>query len=216
MLKSVGGEAIAKISKTATCIFLRIAMGIHLGINAGSTATAAYSLVPHTITSIVFFGLLIFFFQTGLFPFVGTLIQQDLFSESFKFQSLLMIAHVAVSAIFLVIHFFVESIEDEAERTNTQITLQNVFNIISSVVCSIIFFLCFLSHKTSIGMESFLSSKKTDTTSTNTGANSKPSEKTSTTTTVDTTNTTAQADVDPNKKEFGKRQRRRNPRRKRY
>ena len=198
----------AGLSKAATCIMLRIAVGIHGAVNGGFKATGSYSLLPHTITSIIVFALLIIFCQTGFFPFpgVGPLIYQPMFSESFKFHSILMIAHLAVSVIFLLLHFFVvETQEDSNERTSTGKTLQNVFNIISSVVCSIIFFLCFLSHKASIKMESFLSNK----------TDAKPP---TTTTTQTTTNTAAPKNVkvEVKDKAFGKRQRRRNPRRKRY
>ena len=215
-----------EISMNSTKIFIGVFMAIHLIVNGIIAAivngnnsdkdTKKGSLIAHTIVSIIVFVLLIFVMKTGLFPFVGKLVKQDLFNKGFKIISFPMLIHLAVSIGFTIASFIEE---DDTSLKN----LSNIFNGLSTAVCSIIIVLCFVSAKTLIGMEEAGKKMKdkalaktkaaapTEGPATeNPVAETPPETKTTDTTATDAATTTDTTTTDA-AKEFGKRQRRRNP-----
>ena len=201
-----------EISMNATKIFIGIFMAIHLIVNSIIAAivngkdsdknTKKGSFIAHTIVSIIVFVLLIFVMKTGIFPFVGKLVKQDLFNKGFTIISVPMFVHLVVSITFTVISFIEQ---DESKLKN----LSNAFNGISSLACSAIIILCFVSAKTLIGMEDKAKEMKDKAL--------KPAETTTAETKVETTETKVETTENPVAAKdveavaFGKRQRRRNP-----
>lgn len=177
-----------EISMNSTKIFIGVFMAIHLIVNGIIAAIVNGSnsdkdkkkglLIAHTIVSIIVFVLLIFVMKTGLFPFIGQLVKQDLFNKGFTIISVPMFVHLAVSIGFTIASFIEQ---DESKLQN----LSDIFNGLSTAVCSIIIVLCFVSAKTLIGMEEGAKKMKDKA--------------------------LAKAKKPPKVKEFGKRQRRRNP-----
>tara|TARA_B100001063_G_scaffold196999_1_gene189115 strand:- start:3980 stop:4636 length:657 start_codon:yes stop_codon:yes gene_type:complete len=205
-------EKFNEISMNATKIFIGIFMAIHLIVNSIIAAivngkdsdknTKKGSFIAHTIVSIIVFVLLIFVMKTGIFPFVGKLVKQDLFNKGFTIISFPMFIHLAVSTTFTVISFIEQ---DESKLKN----LSNVFNGISSLACLTIIILCFVSAETLMGMEDEAKKMKDKAKKMKEKA-LKPAETPAVETTdvkVETKKPAAAKDVE----EFGKRQRRRNP-----
>ena len=206
-----------EISMNSTKIFIGVFMAIHLIVNGIIAAivngnnsdkdTKKGSLIAHTIVSIIVFVLLIFVMKTGLFPFVGKLVKQDLFNKGFKIISFPMLIHLAVSIGFTIASFIEE---DDTSLKN----LSNIFNGLSTAVCSIIIVLCFVSAKTLMGIkdeakkmkDKALAKAKKATATAEKPAEAAPTEGAATKNPVATaegTKTETEA--------FGKRQRRRNP-----
>ena len=192
-------------------------MAIHLIVNGIIAAivngnnsdkdTKKGSLIAHTIVSTIVFVLLIFVMKTGLFPFVGKLVKQDLFNKGFTIISFPMLIHLAVSIGFTIASFIEE---DDTSLKN----LSNIFNGLSTTVCLTIIILCFVSAKTLMRMEdeakkmkdkALAKAKKATTTAEKPAATAeKPAAAAS-------TEGAATEDVKVEVEAFGKRQRRRNP-----
>jgi len=150
ILKTFGGEHVDKISMNATKIFIGIAMGIHLIVNLiigltvnisedSDKTTKKGSFIGHTIASVIVFLLIIGVMKNPL-PIGPQILKQDLFSDGFTIISVPMIAHLVVSIGFIIASFIEEDV------TNLK-NLSNIFNGVSSLVCSIIIGLCSIPAK---------------------------------------------------------------------
>jgi hypothetical protein len=152
---------IAKISMNSTKIFIGFFMFIHLVVNViigfivndkanlnkggfqGGPVQRCFT--AHTIISVVVFLLVIGVMKNPL-PIGPQILKQDLFGNGFTIISLPMIVHLLVSIIFTVLSF----IEKDVTKVKN---LSNIFNGVSSFVCSITIGLCFIPAETLIGLE---------------------------------------------------------------
>ena len=122
-------------------------MAIHLIVNSiiavivnssedSDKTTKKGSFIGHTIVSVIVFLLIIGVMKNPL-PIGPQILKQNLFSDGFTIISLSMIAHLVVSIGFTIASFI------EEDATNLK-NLSNIFNGVSSLVCSIIIGLCFI------------------------------------------------------------------------
>lgn len=213
-----------KISMNSTKIFIGVFMAFHLIVNGiiaivvntsedNNKIAKKGSFIGHTIASVLVFALIIIVMKNPT-PFGPQILKQNLFDKGFAFISVPLLAHLAVSIGFTVASFI------EEDTTNLK-NLSNIFNSLSTAVCSIIIVLCFVSAKTIMSMEEKAKKMKDKALAKTKAAaptEGTPAETDTTATDAATTTDTTPTDTAPTEgaaakdvEAFGKRQRRRNP-----
>jgi hypothetical protein len=205
LMKSLGGKAYEKMSADTTKTVVFIAMIIHIGVNIGNFAAVndnkndkkakKETFQAHAIISSVVFGLLMLIKLFGLVPFVGHLLTQDIFQGGYSYIGVPFFIHLIVSIATAVLSFVIPDYDPQL--------LSNIFNVISTLVCVCV---CIFAGFTTEQLNGMVPADATK----NTAAPENVKVE------VTDTGTNTEKKVDPNKDAFGKRQRRRNPRRKRY
>ena len=153
-----------KISMNSTKIMVGIFMAIHLIVNGIIAAVVndkanlnnkeglqggpvQRSFSAHTLVSAIVF-LLILGIMKNPFPigFLFKSLKQNLLSDGFYIISVPILAHLAVSITFSVISFIEKDVKKVQE-------LSNIFNGVSTAVCLLIIGFCFISPETIKSME---------------------------------------------------------------
>ena len=200
MLKKIGGKSFEKISTDSTKTMMIGAMIVHLIVNViiffvvkddnNNKEKKKTTFIVHAIISSVVFGLLMLIKLFGLIPWVGEALKQPIFEGGYSYIGVPFFIHLVASIVTAVLSSVIPDYDPQI--------LSNIFNGISTLVCSItLFFACFKTEDLNMMAEK---AKKTTAAATATE-------------TATETETTANpvAETKPEAVAFGKRQRRRNP-----
>tara|TARA_A100001015_G_scaffold130104_1_gene144350 strand:- start:3290 stop:3955 length:666 start_codon:yes stop_codon:yes gene_type:complete len=146
MLKKIGGKSFKKISTDSTKTMMIGAMIVHLIVNViiffvvkddnNNKEKKKTTFIVHAIISSVVFGLLMLIKLFGLIPYVGEALKQPIFEGGYSYIGVPFFIHLVASIVTAVLSSVIPDYDPQI--------LSNIFNGISTLVCSItLFFACF-------------------------------------------------------------------------
>lgn len=145
MLKKIGGKSFEKISTDSTKTMMIGAMIVHLIVNViiffvvkddnNNKEKKKTTFIVHAIISSVVFGLLMLIKLFGLIPYVGEALKQDIFEGGYSYIGVPFFIHLVASIVTAVLSSVIPDYDPQL--------LSNIFNGISTLVCGTALFFAF-------------------------------------------------------------------------